>query len=130
MGTAQWRRQKAGVALALTGALALAGCSGSSTSTDSAGGGSGSLITVGFSQVGSESGWRAANTKSIQETLSKANGFDLKFSDAQQKQENQISAIRDFIAQKVDVIAFSASGRVRLGPGAPGGQGRGRSRSC
>ncbi len=107
VGTAKWRSQKAGVVLALTGALALAGCSASSSSTDSAGGGSGSLITVGFSQVGSESGWRAANTKSIKETLSKENGFDLKFSDAQQKQENQISAIRDFIAQKVDVIAFS-----------------------
>ena len=31
----------------------------------------------------------------------------LKFSDAQQKQENQIKAIRSYIQQKVDVIAFS-----------------------
>src|SRR3954469_18572091 len=63
-------------------------------------------IVIGFSQVGSESGWRAANTKSIKES-SKAAGIDLKFSDAQQKQENQIATIRSYIQQKVDVIAFS-----------------------
>jgi simple sugar transport system substrate-binding protein/ribose transport system substrate-binding protein len=91
--------------------LALTACGGgddTGTSADSTSGSSaGKPITVGFSQVGSESGWRAANTKSIQETLTAANGFDLKFSDAQQKQENQIQAIRSYIAQKVDVIAFS-----------------------
>jgi len=63
-------------------------------------------ITLGFSQVGSESGWRAANTKSIKESA-KAAGITLKFSDAQQKQENQIAAIRSYIQQHVDVIAFS-----------------------
>lgn len=63
-------------------------------------------ITLGFSQVGSESGWRTANTKSIQSSA-KAAGITLKFSDAQQKQENQIKAIRSYIQQKVDVIAFS-----------------------
>lgn len=63
-------------------------------------------ITLGFAQVGAESGWRTANTKSIQDSAKEA-GFDLKFSDAQQKQENQIKAIRSFIQQKVDVIAFS-----------------------
>lgn len=63
-------------------------------------------ITLGFSQVGAESGWRTANTTSIQESAKEA-GIDLKFSDAQQKQENQIKAIRTFIQQKVDVIAFS-----------------------
>ncbi|NUO57799.1 MAG: ABC transporter substrate-binding protein [Hamadaea sp.] len=63
-------------------------------------------ITLGFSQVGAESGWRTANTKSVQEAAAAA-GIVLKFSDAQQKQENQIQAIRSFIAQKVDVIAFS-----------------------
>jgi galactofuranose transport system substrate-binding protein len=63
-------------------------------------------ITMGFAQVGAESGWRTANTKSIQESA-KAEGIDLKFSDAQQKQENQIKAIRSYIQQKVDVIAFS-----------------------
>jgi galactofuranose transport system substrate-binding protein len=63
-------------------------------------------ITVGFAQVGAESGWRTANTTSVQEAA-KAAGIDLKFSDAQQKQENQIKAIRSYIQQKVDVIAFS-----------------------
>ena len=63
-------------------------------------------LTMGFSQVGAESGWRTANTKSIQESAAAA-GIDLKFSDAQQKQENQIKAIRSYIQQKVDVIAFS-----------------------
>jgi simple sugar transport system substrate-binding protein/ribose transport system substrate-binding protein len=90
--------------------LALTACGGDGEeegTASSTSGGSGGAITVGFSQVGSESGWRAANTKSIQETLTAANGFDLKFSDAQQKQENQIQAIRNYIAQKVDVIAFS-----------------------
>ncbi|MFC4099076.1 ABC transporter substrate-binding protein [Paenibacillus xanthanilyticus] len=63
-------------------------------------------ITLGFAQVGAESGWRTANTKSIQESAKEA-GYELKFSDAQQKQENQIKAIRSYIQQKVDVIAFS-----------------------
>jgi ABC-type sugar transport system substrate-binding protein len=71
------------------------------------GGGDGDAITVGFSQVGSESGWRAANTKSIQDALTPEAGFDLSFSDAQQKQENQIQAIRSYIAQGVQYIAFS-----------------------
>ncbi|MEN0129407.1 MAG: ABC transporter substrate-binding protein [Brevundimonas sp.] len=98
-------------------ALGLSACSSAkddtatpaSSGSESASGGSGSgeAITVGFSQVGSESGWRAANTKSIQDTLTKENGFDLKFSDAQQKQENQIQAIRSYIAQGVKYIAFS-----------------------
>src|SRR5690349_7923152 len=72
----------------------------------SASGGGNDAITLGFAQVGAESGWRTANTKSIQDS-SKEAGIDLKFSDAQQKQENQIKAIRSYIQQKVDVIAFS-----------------------
>jgi ABC-type sugar transport system substrate-binding protein len=63
-------------------------------------------ITLGFSQVGAESGWRTANTESIKSAAADA-GITLVFDDAQQKQENQIKAIRNFIAQKVDVIAFS-----------------------
>lgn len=73
---------------------------------DSGSGGGDDKITLGFSQVGAESGWRTANTKSIQDSAKEA-GITLKFSDAQQKQENQIKAIRSFIQQKVDVIAFS-----------------------
>ncbi len=63
-------------------------------------------IVLGFAQVGAESEWRTANTESIKSSAKDA-GIELKFSDAQQKQENQIKAIRAFIAQKVDVIAFS-----------------------
>jgi len=63
-------------------------------------------IVLGFSQIGAESEWRTANTKSIKEAAAKE-GITLKFSDAQQKQENQIKAIRSFIQQRVDVIAFS-----------------------
>src|ERR1700738_2588147 len=63
-------------------------------------------LVVGFSQVGAESGWRTANTDSIKSEAQKR-GIDLRFSDAQQKEENQIKAIRSFIAEGVDVIAFS-----------------------
>ncbi|RSM48435.1 LacI family transcriptional regulator [Actinoplanes sp. ATCC 53533] len=95
-------------AAVLAGALAvgaLAGCGGSDDDA-ATGGSSGGKLTMGFSQVGAESGWRTANTKSVQESATAA-GIDLKFSDAQGKQENQIKAIRSFIAQRVDVIAFS-----------------------
>ncbi|MGA7214315.1 MAG: hypothetical protein WBX20_08925, partial [Terrimicrobiaceae bacterium] len=61
-------------------------------------------VVVGFSQIGAESGWRTANTDSIKSEAAKR-GVDLKFADAQQKQENQIKALRSFIAQNVDVIA-------------------------
>jgi ABC-type sugar transport system substrate-binding protein len=63
-------------------------------------------LVLGFSQIGAESEWRTANSESIKQSAKDA-GIELKFSDAQQKQENQIKAIRSFIAQKVDVIAFS-----------------------
>ena len=76
------------------------------SSTSGSGGGGGKKITLGFSQVGSESGWRSANTDSVKAAAKEA-GYTLKFSDAQQKQENQISAIRSYITQGVDVIAFS-----------------------
>ncbi|MFD6885684.1 ABC transporter substrate-binding protein [Streptomyces sp. NPDC059957] len=100
-------------ALVLTAALlassALTACSTEGPASAPVSGsktGSGGTITMGFAQVGAESGWRTANTKSVQEAAKKA-GIELKFSDAQQKQENQIKAIRTFIQQKVDVIAFS-----------------------
>ncbi|MFZ3128350.1 MAG: ABC transporter substrate-binding protein [Rhodoferax sp.] len=63
-------------------------------------------IVVGFAQIGAESEWRTANTNSMKSAASAA-GIELKFSDAQQKQENQIKALRSFIAQKVDVIALA-----------------------
>ncbi|TDQ82323.1 monosaccharide ABC transporter substrate-binding protein (CUT2 family) [Dongia mobilis] len=60
-------------------------------------------LTIGFSQIGSESGWRAAETK-VSKIEADKRGIDLKIADAQQKQENQIKAIRSFIAQGVDAI--------------------------
>ncbi|GAA4534296.1 ABC transporter substrate-binding protein [Nonomuraea ferruginea] len=87
-------------------AATLAGCGSESGGGSEAGGGGGDAIVMGFSQVGAESGWRTANTKSVQDSAKEA-GITLKFSDAQQKQENQIKAIRSYIQQKVDVIAFS-----------------------
>ena len=65
------------------------------------------LIVVGYSQLGSESVWRTANTASIERALSKENGFFLQLKNARQKQENQIKAIRSFISQRVDYIVFS-----------------------
>ncbi|MBS9722159.1 ABC transporter substrate-binding protein [Tianweitania sp. BSSL-BM11] len=62
--------------------------------------------TVGFSQIGSESGWRAAETTLTKQEAEKR-GIDLKFADAQQKQENQIKALRSFIAQGVDAILIA-----------------------
>lgn len=62
-------------------------------------------LVVGYAQIGAESEWRTANTASIKETAEQL-GVELKFSDAQQKQENQIKALRSFIAQKVDVIGI------------------------
>jgi ABC-type sugar transport system substrate-binding protein len=84
------------VSLALAG-LTLAGCSREPKDQ---------RIVLGFSQIGAESEWRTANTESIKSAAATMN-IDLRFADAQQKQENQIKALRTFIAQKVDVIAFS-----------------------
>ena len=68
---------------------------------------SGETISVGFSQVGAESDWRTANTESMKSTFSDENGYTLTFDDAQQKQENQITAIRNFIQQEVDYIVLA-----------------------
>ena len=64
-------------------------------------------ITVGFSKVGAESDWRTANTESMKSTFSEENGYELIFDDAQQKQENQLTAIRNFIQQEVDYILLA-----------------------
>jgi len=79
------------------GALVIAGCAKDQKDE---------RIVLGFSQIGAESEWRTANTESIKSAAITSN-IDLRFADAQQKQENQIKALRTFIAQKVDVIAFS-----------------------
>lgn len=64
-------------------------------------------ITVGFSQVGAESDWRVANTNNVIASL-KAAGYEVVYDDAQQKQENQAKALRNFITQGVDYIVFTA----------------------
>ena len=64
-------------------------------------------IVVGFSQLGAESDWRSANTESMKTAFTAANGFELIFEDGQQKQSNQITAIRTFIQQEVDYIVLA-----------------------
>lgn len=64
-------------------------------------------IVVGFSQLGAESDWRSANSKSMKETFTSENGYELIFEDGQQKQANQIMAIRTFIQQEVDYIVLA-----------------------
>jgi ABC-type sugar transport system substrate-binding protein len=105
------------LSLLLTGVMAmgvLAGCgsatsgggsSKSSSKSDSKKSSKGE-ITVGFAQVGAESDWRTACTKSVKDTFTSKNGYKLIFDDAQQKQENQITAIRNFIQQDVDYIVL------------------------
>lgn len=62
------------------------------------------FTVIGVSQLGSESGFRVANTESIRLTFTEETGYRLLFEDAQQKQENQIAAIRKFIQQQADYI--------------------------
>jgi len=88
-------------ALVLTTSMLFGCAKSSSTKGDS------DLIVVGFSQVGAESDWRTANTASMKETFTEENGYTLIFDDAQQKQENQIKAIRNFIQQEVDYIVLA-----------------------
>src|SRR5208283_5292941 len=71
---------------------------------------------VGFSQIGSESEWRTADTISVQNAFLEDPSFNLIYSDAQQKQENQIKALRSFIARKVNCIVFTALVETGYGP--------------
>ena len=93
--------------------VALIGCSKSPEKTEQPSGGTAGTtpaapkkLVVGFSQVGAESAWRTAETKSIQGEAAKR-GVDLKFADAQGKQAQQIQALTSFIAQKVDAIVLA-----------------------
>jgi len=92
------------LALAMTASM-LTGCGGSKKESSKKE--TKSEITIGFSQVGAESDWRVANTKSMKSALSEKNGFKLSFADAQQKQENQTKAVREFISQGVDAIVIA-----------------------
>jgi simple sugar transport system substrate-binding protein len=101
----------AGVCSTLLLLLVFSGCkqeSGTNAGNASGGGtgGSGKQLMVGFAQVGAESAWRTAETDSIKAEAAKRN-VNLKFSDAQGKQENQIKAVRGFIAQGVDAIILA-----------------------
>ena len=82
-------------------ALLISGCASSNQATPSP-----ASIVVGFSQLGSESGWRIGNTASM-ERAAKDWGFGLMLDNANQRQEKQIAAIRSFISYQVDVIVFS-----------------------
>ena len=92
-------------AVAVIGAvtLGLTGCA-----TSGGGGSANKVITVGFAQTGSESGWRAANTQSMKTAFSAKNGFKLIFNAADNKPENQIAAVHSFINQGVDAIVIAA----------------------
>lgn len=91
-----------GVLLCMT---LVCGCS-TNSKTGSGPGSAKAGLTVGFSQIGAESAWRTAETQSIRDEA-KIRGVNLKFSDAQQKQENQIKAVKTFIAQRVDAIILA-----------------------
>ena len=101
------------LAIAGVAALALAGCTDSKTSTSgsaapaASGGASTGVITVGFAQTGSESGWRSANTDSMKAAFSEANGFKLVFNAADNDAAAQIAAVRSFINQGVDAIVIA-----------------------
>jgi galactofuranose transport system substrate-binding protein len=71
---------------------------------------------VGFAQIGSESEWRTADTVSVQNAFNDDPSFTLIYSDAQQKQENQIKALRSFVARKVNCIVFTALVETGYGP--------------
>ena len=67
----------------------------------------GNLTVIGFSQLGAESDWRSENTLSMKETFTEEKGYKLIFEDGQQKQSNQMMAIRKFIQQEVDYIVLA-----------------------
>lgn len=96
--------------IAATLLMMLTACSapsGTGTQTPPASGGSDELIYVGFVQVGAESDWRMANTKSMQDTFTEDKGYKFEMVDAQQQTQKQITAIRDFIQKDVDYIVLA-----------------------
>ena len=92
--------KKTGICLLLAALLLLPACGAHGPEEEQ-------LIRVGFSQVGSESDWRIANTASMVGALSEAHGFELLFDNAKQRQENQLLAIRNFVQQDVDYIVLA-----------------------
>lgn len=100
-------RKKLSVFGILLISIIVASCGGSSVESKPVAADSEKTVTVGFSQLGAESDWRSANTKSMQETFENAAGYELLFEDGQQKQSNQITAIRKFVQQEVDYIVLA-----------------------
>ena len=96
-------RAKIRLLAALLALLCLTGCAARQTakSQDS------ELLVVGFSQLGSESSWRLANTASMTAALSREKGYELLLENAKQKQDNQLAAVRNFILQGVDLIVIA-----------------------
>jgi ABC-type sugar transport system substrate-binding protein len=108
------KRISSGLAVLGVVALAVAGCASDNDGGDTdagssggGGGGGGDLITVGFAQTGSESGWRSANTESMKAAFSQENGFELIFNAADNDPAAQIAAVRSFINQGVDAIVIA-----------------------
>ncbi len=108
------KRMLTGFAVVGMMALAVTGCStgtegdgGDGAAPAGGGGGGDELITVGFAQTGSESGWRSANTESMKEAFSEENGFELVFNAADNDPAAQIQAVRSFINQGVDAIVIA-----------------------
>ena len=97
----KWR-----VCLLVFGML-LAGCGVRPSSVEESGVPERREIVVGFSQLGAESDWRSANSESMRATFTAENGYKLLFEDGQQKQSNQITAIRTFIQREVDYIVLA-----------------------
>jgi simple sugar transport system substrate-binding protein len=114
--TSQKDQKRRLLGLLMVLALTVAACGGDGSSdtsegdgagTTEASGDSGELITVGFAQTGSESGWRSANTESMQAAFSEENGFELVFNAADNDPAAQIAAVRSFINQGVDAIVIA-----------------------
>ena len=89
------------ITLALAGVM-MAACKGGTEETDEK-----ELFVIGFSQLGSESDWRLANTKSMMDTFTNDKGYELVIQNAKQQQDNQFAAIRSFILEGVDLIIIA-----------------------
>ena len=93
--------------MALTVIMVLTGCGADADNSSDSASHSAESVSIGFSQLGAESDWRSSNSMSMRSTFTRDKGYDLIFKDGQQKQSNQITAIRSFIQQGVDYIVLA-----------------------
>ncbi len=100
-------RKRLAIAIISMLCLLAVGCGNSSESVQEQSAEVKGSIVIGFSQLGAESDWRSANTESMKSTFTTGNGYELIFENGQQKQANQIMAIRTFIQQGVDYIVLA-----------------------